>query len=241
MNKNKIQELFNSLISQYNLRAIKIEGEMWYALNDLPLNPITIRRTLQNLRNSLTTSSRNSNFEQENTKLITNSDVHSVNIRNFNTELNNRGEKFGNFEMINFLTMTSNRLGNEYKIELIKILKEIHENGFYIDNNLTDENVEKLKLRLKDAQIKMERITGKWYYLHDLHFDNGVTITVAEQEEIINEVWKNKNGEVKTSAHNKVLTKNGKLMISEIGIKQMKVNYINRAKQTQKQKSENII
>lgn len=80
--------------------------------------------------------------------------------------------------------------------------------------------------------IKIEKKT--WYELHDLHFDNGVTITVAEQEKIINEVWKNKNGEVKASAHNKVLTKNGKLMISEIGIKRMKINYINRAKQIQR-------
>lgn len=240
MNKNKIQELFNSLISQYNLRAIKVKGEIWCALRDLPLQPRAIEKALERLKIQLTTSGRNPNFVQDNIKLITNSDVVSADSRNFDTELNNFGENFGNFKIINYLIMNS-RLGSEYKVEVVNILDEIRVNGFYIDNNLTDENVKKLKLRLKDAQIKMERITGKWYYLHDLHFDNGVTITVAEQEEIINEVWKNKNGEVKTSAHNKVLTKNGKLMISEIGIKQMKINYINRAKQTQKQKSENII
>ena len=79
---------------------------------------------------------------------------------------------------------------------------------------------------------KIEKKT--WYYLHDLTFEDGLVITVAQQEELINEVWKNKNGEVKASAHNKILTKNGKLMISEIGIKQIKVNYINRAKQIQR-------
>ena len=154
---NKVQSLFNELVNKYNLRAIKIDDETWYAMNDLPLNRKAINMKMSNLRKDLSSDGNlnlPSKFEKENTKLIKNSTVKLSNLRNFD-KVNNTGETFGNFAMINYIIMTS-RLGYEYKIEMINILDEIRKNDFYIDENIKPEQIEKLEQeveRLKDKLL----------------------------------------------------------------------------------------
>lgn len=46
---NKVQDLFDKLIEKYNLRAITIEGETWYSVNDLPLGKDAVRKAIQRL------------------------------------------------------------------------------------------------------------------------------------------------------------------------------------------------
>lgn len=149
---NKVQSLFNELVNKYNLRAIKIGDETWYAMNDLPLKDGAIRKKLHDI--SDVTLNNTQKFVERNTKLIRNSDVTLSNAKNFN-KINNAGEKFGNFTMINYIIMTS-RLGYEYKIEMINILDEIRKNDFYVDENIKPEQIEKLEQeveRLKDKLL----------------------------------------------------------------------------------------
>ena len=149
---SRVQELFNELIERYNLRAITIEGETWYGINDLPLT--NVRENLKELRES---SNVGSTYVRDNTRTIKNSDVSSTYIRNFN-KVNNRGETFGNFKMVNFLIMNS-RLGAEYKIELIEILDKIRTKGYYIDDNITSEQVANLEREIEE--LKTELITDR--------------------------------------------------------------------------------
>ena len=166
---NRVQELFNELVERYNLRAITIEGETWYGINDLPLTNVNM--TYTRLRKQGL-----NNFVDKNTRTIKPSDISSVTLtdsrnssvtssysRNFDT-VANFGETFGNFTMVNFLIMNS-RLGAEYKIELIEILDKIRANGYYIDENITSEQVEKLEQEI--AELKAER-TKKVYGSTDI-------------------------------------------------------------------------
>lgn len=121
---NGVQNLFNKLIERYNLRAITIDGETWYGINDLPINKS--KDTFYKLRKE-----GQGDFVDNNTKMITNSGVANNDLRNFD-KVNNAGETFGNYEMINYLIMNS-RLGSEYKIELIKILKQIISNDVFLE------------------------------------------------------------------------------------------------------------
>lgn len=170
---NKVQELFEQLIEKYNLRAITINKETWYGINDLPIRET--RKTFSDLKKQGLEK-----FIDDNTKLITNdiileldsiyiqnsdvlltdiqnSDVPLSYIRNFD-KVNNAGEIFGNFKMVNFLIMNS-RLGAEYKIELIEILDKIRTEGYYIDENITNEQLENLQQEINNLkeQIKYER------------------------------------------------------------------------------------
>lgn len=146
---NKVQNLFDKLIERYNMRAIKIGDETWYAMNDLPLDRKAINRKMSDLRKNLSGNGDfkyTPNFVEQNTKLITNSTAILNHLRNFD-KVHNTGEMFGNFTMINYIVMTS-RLGHEYKIEMINILNEIRKNDFYVDDNISNENIEKLKENL---------------------------------------------------------------------------------------------
>lgn len=149
---SRVQELFNELIERYNLRAITIEDETWYGINDLPLT--NVRENLKELREN---SNVGSTYVRDNTRTIKNSDVSSTYIRNFN-KVNNRGETFGNFKMVNFLIMNS-RLGAEYKIQLIEILDKIRTEGYYIDDNITSEQVANLEREIEE--LKAELITDR--------------------------------------------------------------------------------
>lgn len=154
-----IQELFDELIKKYNLRAITIEDITWYGINDLPIREP--RKTFSDLRKQ-----NKENFVKDNTKLITNSDVLLKDtsnsnvikypVRNFD-KVNNAGETFGNFKMVNYLIMNS-RLGVDYKIDLIEILDVIRTKGYYIDNNITNEQLEDLELEI--SRLKYDRLYG---------------------------------------------------------------------------------
>lgn len=158
---NKVQVLFDELIKKYNLRAITIEGETWYSVNDLPLGKDAVRKAIQRLEKikitniSDSTSSPVQNYVENNTKIITISMVTSSHIKNFD-KVNNAGERFGNFKMVNYLIMNS-RLGAEYKIELIEILDQIRQDGFYVDDNISSEQLDKL-------QQKVDKLKDKLYY-----------------------------------------------------------------------------
>ena len=130
-----IQDLFNELVKEYNLRAITIDNETWYGINDLPMDRKAINKSISRLRQSLDGDFKSTtNFIDENTKLISVSMVTENHIRNFNA-INNTGELFGNFKMINYLVLNS-RLGVKYKINLISIMDKIRIQGYYIDNNI---------------------------------------------------------------------------------------------------------
>lgn len=132
-----VQELFDSLIETYNLRAITIDDETWYGINDLPLKNDAIRKSLSRLKQS------NPYYVENNTKKINSSTVTLSHTRNFDT-ISNFGETFGNYKIINYLVMSS-RLGSEYKIELIEILDKIRTEGYYIDNNISQEQLDNLQ------------------------------------------------------------------------------------------------
>jgi hypothetical protein len=150
---NKVKKLFDELIEKYNMRAITIEDKTWYAMNDLPMSGGAIRKKLHDI--SDVTLSNSLNFVKSNTKLITNSDINKSSTRNFD-KVNNAGERFGNFKMINYLIMTS-KLGVEYKIELIEILNEIKENDFYVDDNISKE-------QLNSLQNKVNKLKDRLHY-----------------------------------------------------------------------------
>nr|DAJ41377.1 MAG TPA: hypothetical protein [Caudoviricetes sp.] len=158
---NKVQDLFDKLIEKYNLRAITIEGETWYSVNDLPLGKDAVRKAIQRLEKiritniSDSTSSPVQNYVENNTKVITISMVTSSHIKNFD-KVNNAGERFGNFKMVNYLIMNS-RLGAEYKIELIEILDKIRQDGFYVDDNISKE-------QLNSLQNKVNKLKDRLHY-----------------------------------------------------------------------------
>ena len=145
-----IQDLFDELIKQYNLRAITIDDITWYGINDLPIREP--RKIFSDLRKQ-----NEENFINNNTKLITNSDVLLTDIRNFD-KVNNRGERFGNFKMMNYLIMSSDKLGVNYKISLTEILDTIRTRGYYIDSNITKEQLEDLELEI--SRLKYDRLYG---------------------------------------------------------------------------------
>lgn len=145
-----IQDLFDELIKQYNLRAITIDDITWYGINDLPIREP--RKIFSDLRKQ-----NEENFINNNTKLITNSDVLLTDIRNFD-KVNNRGERFGNFKMMNYLIMSSDKLGVNYKISLTEILDTIRTRGYYIDSDITKEQLEDLELEI--SRLKYDRLYG---------------------------------------------------------------------------------
>lgn len=144
-----IQDLFNELIKQYNLKAITVDNITWYGVNDLPITNINMTYSRLKKQGFI-------DFVEDNTKLITNSDITSSYIRNFD-KVNNAGEKFGNFKMVNYLVMNS-RLGANYKIDLIEILDKIKIQGYYIDSNITKEQLEDLELEI--GRLKYDRLYG---------------------------------------------------------------------------------
>lgn len=159
-----MNELFNKLIEKYNLRAITIDKETWYGINDLPIRET--RKTFSDLRKQGL-----GDFVEDNTRTIKPSDISAVlnsdtsnsavcstDTRNFDT-VNNFGETFGNFKMVNYLIMNS-RLGAEYKIDLIEILEQIKVNGYYIAQNINSYQLDKLQAEVNE--LKAER-TKKVY------------------------------------------------------------------------------
>ncbi len=124
-------------------------------MNDLPLSKQTLSNTRKKLEEFSVHSKCTPNFVEQNTRLIKNSEVTLKDARNFD-KVNNAGEIFGNFTMINYIVMTS-RLGHEYKIEMINILDEIRKNDFYVDDNISSEQLDKL-------QQKVDKLKDKLYY-----------------------------------------------------------------------------
>ena len=122
-------------------------------MNDLPLKDSAIRKKLHDISNVTLSNTRN--FVEQNTRMVRKSEVILSNIRNFDT-IHNTGEKFGNFIMINYIVMTS-RLGHEYKIEMIKILDEIRKNDFYVDDNISKE-------QLNSVQNKVDKLKDRLHY-----------------------------------------------------------------------------
>ena len=68
---NGIQDLFDELIKQYNLRAIVIDNETWYGVNDLPVREP--RKTFSDLRKEGLVD-----FVENNTRIIKPSDISGV-------------------------------------------------------------------------------------------------------------------------------------------------------------------
>lgn len=221
---NKVQNLFDKLVEGYDLRAIKIGDETWYAINDLPLKDSAIRKKLHDI--SDVTLSNTQNFVKQNTRLVTNSDVTLSNLRNFD-KVNNAGEKFGNFVMVNYIVMTS-RLGYEYKIEMIKILDEIRKNDFYVDDNISNENIEKLKDNLIFKTEVLKKCYGnKLLDVKKVSRKVGVPLDFI-MGHMEKNGWITKKHEVtKKGAYGKVIKHKDRFYLSEEGIKLIQTSYAN--------------
>ena len=125
---NKVQNLFDELIEKYNLRAIKIDDETWYAMNDLPLNRKAINMKMSNLRKSKSTEG----FVNDNTIIIKNSTI-KENGGKF--KVNNTGETFGTKDMI-LKIVNESKMSIEDKKEYLDffevdyVVGETKEDGF---------------------------------------------------------------------------------------------------------------
>lgn len=221
---NKVQNLFDKLVEGYDLRAIKIGDETWYAINDLPLKDSAIRKKLHDISN--VNSSNTRNFVEQNTRMIRKSEVNLSNIRNFDT-IHNTGEKFGNFTMVNYIIMTS-RLGYEYKIEMIKILDEIRKNDFYVDDNISDENLQKLKDNLIFKTEVLKKCYGnKLLDVKKVSREVGIPLDFI-MEHMEKNGWITKKHEVtKKGAYGKVIKHKNRFYLSEEGIKLIQTSYTN--------------
>lgn len=224
---NKVQQLFDKLVEGYNLRAIKIGDETWYAMNDLPLSKQTLSNTRKKLEEFSVHSKCTPNFVEQNTRLIKNSEVTLNVLRNFD-KVNNAGEVFGNFAMINYIVMTS-RLGHEYKIEMINILDEIRKNDFYVDDNISDENLQKLKENLMFKTEVLKKCYGdKLINIANVSNRVGIQVDFILEHMVKNGWVTKKNYEVtKKGAYGKVIKKDGVLYLSEEGIKLVQSAYSN--------------
>lgn len=217
---NKVQQLFNKLVEGYNLRAIKIGDETWYAINDLPLKESAIRKQVQYIRES------SEDYVNKNIKHITNSDVILNHTRNFE-KVNNAGENFGNFKIINEIIFNS-RLARDYKRNLINILDEIRMNDFYVDDNISDKNLEKLKEQLAFKTEVLKKCYGdKLINITNVSNRVGMPIEFI-LEHMVKNGWITKKHEVtKKGAYGKVIKKDGVLYLSEEGIKLIQTAYTN--------------
>ena len=223
---NKVQNLFDKLVEGYDLRAIKIGDETWYAMNDLPLSRQTLSNTKRKLEKSDAHLKCTTNFVEENTRLIKNSEVKLNVIRNFD-KVNNTGEMFGNFAMVNYIVMTS-RLGHEYKIEMIKILDEIRKNDFYVDDNISDENLQKLKDNLIFKTEVLKKCYGnKLLDVKKVSRKVGVPLDFI-MGHMEKNGWITKKHEVtKKGAYGKVIKHKDRFYLSEEGIKLIQTAYAN--------------
>lgn len=226
---NKVQQLFNKLVDEYNLRAITIDNEQWYALNDLPLERATIRKKIERLNKELSdvTSRHVRDYVEINTKLIKNSYIKDIYVRNFN-KVNNAGERFGNYKMIIYIIINS-ELGIKYKIELIEILDNIRTNDYYIDENITKENITKLETRIENLKNKI--IDGNGGYSADKYktlrtiankWTKDKKIKITEHmlfELLIKNKWLDKEGYInkKASYGNKIIYSNREYYLSPKG------------------------
>lgn len=123
---NKVQVLFDELIKKYNLKAITIEGETWYSVNDLPLGKDAVRKAIQRLKKN-----NQKNFVNDNTRIIKNLDIISNHSRNFD-KINNAGERFGSEIMVVYLIQNSHMSITEkekylslFNINVVSTRKEI--------------------------------------------------------------------------------------------------------------------
>ena len=203
---NKVQELFQQLIAEFELRAIEIDGETWYALNDLPLKPSAIREALSRLKNSNATSN-----------------VISNDIKNFESPIANRGEKFGNYKIINYLIMSS-KLGAEYKIKIINILDEIRQNSYYVDNNITEQQMEKLQKELDERNVMLRKVFGTNLrtlpqFVDIINQNSNHFITLNDLISLMKKLkWLNNKMEITFNGSTRKLVKyNDEILISEYG------------------------
>lgn len=110
------------------LRQIEIDGTMWYAMNDLPLNRKAINKKLSCLRQSLTTEK----FVKENT-IIMNNSIIKENGGNF--KVHNTGETFGTKDML-LKIVNESKMSIEDKREYLDffevdyVVGETKEDGF---------------------------------------------------------------------------------------------------------------
>lgn len=100
------------------IRMVKINDIMWFALNDLPLNRPMIRKKLQFLRENANTK----RFEYFNSRIIKNADLEIIEFKNFKDRLNNTGEKFGTKELVENLIMSSRQLTDDVKKEVLEYI-----------------------------------------------------------------------------------------------------------------------
>lgn len=231
---NKVQELFQQLIAEFELRAIEIDGETWYALNDLPLKPSAIREALSRLKNSNVTSNDIKNFGENNTRLIKNSNVISNDIKNFESPIANRGEKFGNYKIINYLIMSS-KLGAEYKIKIINILDEIRQNSYYVDNNITEQQMEKLQKELDERNVMLRKVFGTNLrtlpqFVDIINQNSNHFITLNDLISLMKKLkWLNNKMEITFNGSTRKLVKyNDEILISEYG-RQLILDNLSRA------------
>lgn len=215
---NKVQQLFNKLAEGYNLRAIKIGDETWYAINDLPLKESAIRKQVQYIRES------SEDYANKNIKHITNSDVILNHTRNFE-KVNNAGENFGNFKIANEIIFNS-RLARDYKRNLINILDEIRKNDFYVDDNISNENLQKLK----DNLIFKTEVLKKCYGNKLLDVKNVSKKVGIPLDFIMGHMEKNgwitkKHEVTKKGAYGKVIKHKDRFYLSEEGIKLIQTAY----------------
>lgn len=219
MKQNKVQMLFDDLVKEYSLRAIEIDGEVWYGINDLPLDRKAINKKIHDMKKI------NKEFVDDNTQIVRNLTVTLSNLRNFD-KVHSTGETFGTFAMVNYIIMSS-RLGMEYKIGLIQILDEIRVNDFYIDENILNENYEKLKERYKKLEKEFEVRNGivkKCYGKKLINIKNISKSTGIDVEFILEHMRKNNWISVKMEvtrkgAYGKVIKKDGVFYLSEEGVK----------------------
>lgn len=142
------------------LRQIEINGIMWYAMNDLPLERNAIRRKLSGLRQSLTTEK----FVIDNTILMSNSII-KENGGNF--KVNNRGETFGTKDML-LKIVNESKMSIENKKEYL----DFFEVDYVVGETKEDGFVSKLEKALTPFGIKGIKQYSVLGYRIDYYIEN---------------------------------------------------------------------
>ena len=229
---NKVQELINELVEKYNIRSFIINGEQWFAINDLPIST----RTLERYKNSIIQVDEeyyNTNiklFKAGNFSYVKNDIPENGSTKpfinfDFNT-LNNFGEMFVKFKLFNLIVNMSN-LGLEYKIGISNIIEEIKKNDYYVDESISEENLNKLEERVKSLREFIQKGNGNFPPESYLSLDKiGEKWSKEKKVEITKEFlialmtkagWLNKKGEINSKArygHKVVNGINGGIMLS---------------------------
>lgn len=142
------------------LRQIEIDGTMWYAINDLPLERKSVNMKMTNLRKSKSTES----FVKDNTIIIKNSTIRE-NGGNF--KVNNTGETFGTKDML-LKIVNESKMSIEDKKEYL----DFFEVDYVVGETKEDGFVSKLEKALTPFGIKGIKQYSVLGYRIDYYIEN---------------------------------------------------------------------